>query len=54
MLNKITGGSLADLASVSEAVELPALRKDFILDEVQLLEARAAGAAAVLLPQVPL
>lgn len=43
------GGSLADLASVADAVTLPALRKDFILDEVQLLEARAAGAAAVLL-----
>ncbi len=43
------GGSLADLASVAGAVQLPTLRKDFILDEVQLLEARAAGAAAVLL-----
>lgn len=42
-------GSLADLISVVQGVALPVLRKDFILDEVQLLEARAAGAAAVLL-----
>jgi indole-3-glycerol phosphate synthase len=42
------GGSLEDLSRVVEAVELPVLRKDFILDELQLLEARAAGAAAVL------
>lgn len=43
------GGSLADLDAVSAAVGCPVLRKDFILDEVQLLEARAAGAAAALL-----
>jgi indole-3-glycerol phosphate synthase len=43
------GGTLDDLAAVSGAVPLPVLRKDFILDELQLLEARAAGAAAVLL-----
>jgi indole-3-glycerol phosphate synthase len=43
------GGSLDDLARVVEAVSLPVLRKDFILDELQLLEARAAGASAVLL-----
>lgn len=42
------GGSLEDLSRVAESVELPVLRKDFILDELQLLEARAAGAAAVL------
>jgi indole-3-glycerol phosphate synthase len=42
------GGTLEDLRRVAEAVELPVLRKDFILDELQLLEARAAGAAAVL------
>jgi indole-3-glycerol phosphate synthase len=42
------GGSLEDLSRVVESVELPVLRKDFILDELQLLEARAAGAAAVL------
>jgi len=42
-------GSLADLAGVREAVETPLLRKDFIVTEYQLFEARAAGADAVLL-----
>src|SRR5512145_432868 len=43
------GGSLDDLAAVREAVEVPLLRKDFVLDRYQLLEARAHGAAAALL-----
>lgn len=43
------GGSLEDLARVARAVPVPVLRKDFILDELQLFEARAAGASAVLL-----
>ena len=43
------GGSMADLDAVVAAVAAPVLRKDFILDESQVLEARAAGAAAVLL-----
>jgi len=43
------GGSLQDLERITRAVPVPALRKDFILDELQLLEARAAGASAVLL-----
>jgi len=43
------GGSVADLEAVARAVRRPVLRKDFILDELQLLEARAAGASAVLL-----
>jgi indole-3-glycerol phosphate synthase len=43
------GGSLEDLARVAGAVSVPVLRKDFILDELQLYEARAAGASAVLL-----
>jgi indole-3-glycerol phosphate synthase len=43
------GGSLDDLSQVAAAVGVPVLRKDFILDPVQLYEARAHGAAAVLL-----
>jgi indole-3-glycerol phosphate synthase len=43
------GGSIEDLRAVAEAVDVPLLRKDFIVDEVQLLEARAAGASAALL-----
>lgn len=42
-------GSLEHLAEVRKAVKLPLLRKDFILETYQLLEARAAGADAVLL-----
>jgi indole-3-glycerol phosphate synthase len=42
-------GSLDDLQAASEAVTLPCLRKDFILDPFQVLEARAAGADAILL-----
>jgi indole-3-glycerol phosphate synthase len=42
-------GSLTYLTAVREAVACPVLRKDFILDRYQLLDARAAGADAVLL-----
>lgn len=43
------GGSLDDLRAVRRATGVPVLRKDFIVDRLQLLEARAAGASAVLL-----
>lgn len=43
------GGSLNDLTRVKKAVTLPVLRKDFILEEYQIYEARSAGADAVLL-----
>jgi indole-3-glycerol phosphate synthase len=43
------GGSMADLKAVAGRSPVPVLRKDFILDELQVLEARAAGASAVLL-----
>ena len=42
-------GSLEHLEAVRAAVEIPLLRKDFIVHEYQLLEARAAGADAILL-----
>ncbi len=42
-------GSLQNLEIASEATRLPCLRKDFIVDEFQLLEARAHGADAILL-----
>lgn len=42
-------GSLVDLQNVHEAVSVPVLRKDFIIHEVQIDEARVAGADAILL-----
>jgi indole-3-glycerol phosphate synthase len=42
-------GSLEDLISVRANVEVPLLRKDFIANEYQILEARAAGADVILL-----
>jgi indole-3-glycerol phosphate synthase len=42
-------GSLDDLRRVRAAVQLPVLRKDFVIDERQVWEARGAGADAILL-----
>ena len=42
-------GSIDDLAAVAAAVDVPALKKDFHIDPIQLLEARAHGATAALL-----
>ena len=43
------GGSIEDLRRVAASITVPVLRKDFVIDELQISEARAAGASAVLL-----
>ena len=42
-------GQLSDLSAVHEAVSVPVLRKDFVIDPYQVYEGRAAGADAILL-----
>lgn len=46
---KFFGGSLRDLRTARSLVNIPILRKDFIIDEYQLLQARIIGADAILL-----
>ena len=46
---KYFGGSLKDIRSARPHVQLPILRKDFIIDEYQLYQARIVGADAILL-----
>jgi indole-3-glycerol phosphate synthase len=43
------GGHLAHLRAVADAIGLPVLRKDFVVHPLQVVEARAEGASAVLL-----
>jgi indole-3-glycerol phosphate synthase len=47
--NKFFGGSAEDLTEVRNHVDCPVIRKDFIIDEYQIIEAKAIGADAVLL-----
>jgi indole-3-glycerol phosphate synthase len=47
--NEFFGGSLADLQKAAIVNKLPLLRKDFMIDEYQLLEAKAYGASVILL-----
>jgi indole-3-glycerol phosphate synthase len=47
--NEFFGGSLCDMQDASVFSRVPILRKDFIIDAYQIIEARAFGASAVLL-----
>lgn len=46
---KYFGGSLKDISAVKQSVNIPVLRKDFIIDEYQIYETRRAGADSFLL-----
>jgi indole-3-glycerol phosphate synthase len=43
------GGSLADFEAIRDSVSIPMLRKDFMIDPVQIIEARAHGADCILI-----
>jgi indole-3-glycerol phosphate synthase len=47
--NTFFGGSLTDLSAARRLVDIPLLRKDFIIDEYQVYQARIMGADAILL-----
>lgn len=47
--SKYFGGTLADLKATTALLHIPVLRKDFIIDEYQIHEAKAYGAAIILL-----
>lgn len=46
---KYFDGAVSDIVTVAKNVDIPVLRKDFIVDEYQIVEAAAAGASAILL-----
>ena len=47
--NKYFGGKLEDIKAVRDSINIPILRKEFIIDEYQLFQAKLIGADAVLL-----